>query len=377
MRCAKCGSKLKEGNVYCPACGAEVVVVPDYSVLEDDYLQTLIAEEADPVSMEPAKKNVEDPKKPQKKLSGKLPILVVCILLVAGISAGVAAKLIVGHRNANSYDYQVQMAEQALRDKNYEDALYYYNAALALGPEDIAVRLAMADIYLEQKAYDAAMVLLIEIIHLDGNHREAYEKLIGIYDGRGDYESVLALKEETDDPSLADLFFPYAVTAPVISPIAGTYNEEIHVVIVSTDGYNIYYTVNGTAPDATVGIPYDEDIFLEEAGTYNIQAVCVNSKGICSDVADAIYRVEYLPPEFATVVPDGGRITEETFVTITAEPGCSVYYTWDGTDPTRYSERYYGPMNIPAGNTVLSVLVVNDKTGLDSGVYRTNFIYYP
>ena len=35
------------------------------------------------------------------------------------------------------------------------------------------------------------------------------------------------------------------------------------------------------------------------------------------------------------------------------------------------------PFEVPEGNNVLSVLVVDKKTGLDSGVYRANFIYYP
>ena len=378
MKCAKCGSELKEGNVYCSVCGAEAMVVPDYSVLEDDYLRTLIVEEP---------QGETEPKMPQrtaeaveekaKKQNAGLPILIVCILLVLGISAGAAVKLMINHRNANSYDYQIQMAEQERAEKNYEKALYYYQAALALQPEDIAVRLAMTDIYLEQKEYDSAMVLLIEIINLDGSHREAYEKLIGLYDEKGDYESILALMSETSDAELSDFFAPYTVTEPIISPISGNYREETEVVIVSLDGYEIYYTTDGSIPDASTGIRYEGDIFLDEPGTYEIQAVCVNSKGICSQVVNAVYQIEYLPPKFAVVSPDGGRITERTFVMIMAEEDCSIYYTWDGTDPTTQSAGYDGPMEIPAGNNVLSVLVVNHKTGLDSGVYRTNFIYYP
>lgn len=378
MKCAKCGTELKEGNVYCSVCGTEAMVVPDYSILEDDYLRTLIAEETqEDAESEMPQKAAETGGAKTKKQDARLPILVVCILLVVGISVGVAVKLTINHRNANSYDYQVQMAEQERAEKNYENALHYYQAALALQPGDVAVRLAMADIYLEQKAYDSAMVLLIEIIDLDGSHREAYEKLIGIYDERGDYESILALMEEVSDKDLSDLFAPYTVTEPVISPIEGTYEEEIEVVIVSLDGYEIYYTTDGTIPDASSGTLYDGEISLDEAGIYEIRAVCVNSKGICSRVVDARYQIEFLQPEFAVVSPDGGRITEMTFVTITAETDCSIYYTWDGTDPTSQSERYVGPIEIPAGNNILSVLVVNNKTGLDSGVYRTNFIYYP
>ena len=369
---------MKEGNVYCSVCGAEAMVVPDYSVLEDDYLRTLIAEDAaDEKDMAETQDTTASPAKKTKKISSMLPIVVVCILLVIGILGGVAAKLVIDRRNANSYDYQVQQAKQEYQNGNEENALRYYQAALALRPEDIAVRLAMADIYLEQKVYDSALVLLVEIIRLDDSHREAYGKLIGIYDERGDYESILALKTETTAASLADLFVPYEVTEPVISPIAGTYEDEINVVIVSLDGYEIYYTTDGTPPDTSTGTLYQREILLDEPGTYEIQAVCANDKGILSEIVDAVYHIEYLPPKFPAVSPDGGRIMEETFVTIVAEPGCSIYYTWDSTDPTRWSPRYESPLLVPVGNTVLSILVINDKTGLDSGIYRTNFIYFP
>lgn len=376
MKCAKCGSELKEGNVYCPVCGAEAMVVPDYSVLEDDYLRTLLSEDKTEGETASETQDKAAAEKKTKKTSSMLPIVVVCILLIVGISSGAAAKIVIDRRNANSYDYQVQQAKQEYLDGNAESALHYYQAALALRPEDIAARLAMADIYLEQKDYDSALVLFVEIIRLDGSHREAYEKLIGIYEERGDYDSILALGLEAA-VSLADLFIPYAVTEPVISPVAGTYEDEINVVIVSLDGYDIYYTTDGTTPDISTGTLYDEGILLDEPGTYEIQAVCVNDKGIASEVVDAVYLIEFLPPDFPVVAPDGGRITEATFVTITAEPGCTIYYTWDGTNPNRQSPRYDAPLEVPVGNTVLSILVVNNKTGLDSGIYRTNFIYYP
>ena len=39
MKCAKCGAEIKEGCIYCSVCGNAVQIVPDYSVLEDDYLR--------------------------------------------------------------------------------------------------------------------------------------------------------------------------------------------------------------------------------------------------------------------------------------------------------------------------------------------------
>ena len=386
MKCEKCGAEMKEGCIYCSVCGNEAQMVPDYSVLEDDYLRKLLEEENQPASGK--KQTNKTGKKNQKKqhaknsssqMSNKIPIIIVCCILVIAITAGVIAKLVIDHKNANSYDYQVEMAQQEAIDKNYENALQYYKTALALKPDDMKVRLAMADIYMQQKSYDAAMVLLIEIIDMDELNLEAYKNLIQIYDEKEDYDSIAELSEGITNIEILALFDEYLVAAPVISPVEGTYNEYKDVTIFSMEGFDIYYTMDGSTPDATNGIFYDEDegIHLDEAGMYRIQAVCVNKKGICSEVASAKYKIEILAPEYATVTPDGGRIAYGTQVTTTAEKDCSIYYTWDGTDPTEQSAKYEAPLDIPYGNNILSVLVVNDKTGLDSGVYRTNFIYYP
>ncbi len=377
MKCVKCGAELKEGCIYCSVCGNEAQMVPDYSVLEDDYLRSLLKEET---SSNTPQKKAKKPKQTQKKqLNSKIPIFVVCGLLVVAIIIGIIIKVSIDHRNANSYEYQVAEAEQEYVDKNYENALHYYKTALALKPNDIPVRLAMADIYMEQAEYDAAMVLLMEVIDLEPQNRTAYERLIHIYDKKEDYESIVEMASGVEDADILKLFEGYLVAAPIISPVEGEYDEYMNVSLFSMEGQEIYYTLDGSEPDAKTGMHYtsDDEILLDEAGEYTVRAVCVNEKGIASEVAEAVYNIEVLPPAYASVFPDGGRITSETTVTIEAEEDCTIYYTWDGTDPTEASLRYQEPLEIPTGNNVLSVLVVNDKTGLDSGVYRTNFIYYP
>lgn len=381
MKCVKCGAEMKEGCIYCSVCGNEAQIVPDYSVLEDDYLRKLLEEENQPEKQthSESKKQADSVSGSKKKMSSKVPIIVVCCILLVAIIVGVAIKVSIDNKNANSYDYQVQMAEQEMVDKNYENALQYYKTALSLQPQDIPVRLAMADIYIDQKSYDSAMVLLIEVIELDSKNQQAYQNLIHIYEEKEDYDSIVELASDIKDTEILELFDGYIVAEPVFSPIEGTYEKYVTVTLFSIEEFDMYYTINGADPDATTGRLYDDDkgIPLKEAGEYEIKAVCVNEKGICSDVVTAEYEVELLPPEYPTVTPDGGRISSETTITIEAEENCSIYYTWDGTDPTNLSTKYEAPIEIPAGNNVLSVLVINDETGLDSGVYRTNFIYYP
>lgn len=401
MKCVKCGAELKEGRVYCSVCGNESKIGPDYSVLEDDYLRALLREEELPrenvrSSVHKAADSQKTGKAPRseasaqvtgngkkpasKKKNSRVPLFVTGGLLVLAILLVVFLKLWVDHRNANSYDYQVRAAKQEMIDRDYENALHYYKTALSLRPDDVPVRLAMAEIYTEQEEYDSAAVLLMEVIDLDAQNKTAYEELIAIYEEKEDYESIAALADGVDDIEILGLFTDYLVAAPVFSPVSGEYDEYLTVELTSLEDFDIYYTLNGKDPDTKNGTRYDEKkdgIVLDEAGSYTIRAVCVNDKGILSEIAEAEYEISVSPPAFATVSPDGGQIDSATTVTMEAEENCSIYYTWDGTDPTEASLKYEGPVEIPTGNTVLSVLVVNDQTGLNSGVYRTNFIYYP
>ena len=43
MKCAYCKNELKEGCVFCPSCGKDIQIVPDYNEFEDDFLNELVA----------------------------------------------------------------------------------------------------------------------------------------------------------------------------------------------------------------------------------------------------------------------------------------------------------------------------------------------
>lgn len=376
MKCVKCGAELKQGCLYCSVCGHESQILPDYSVLEDDYLRSLLKEETKQEAAEEKQETVPEKKQEKKEKTFQMLLIVLSCLLLVGIGIGIGVKLYVDEQNANSYDYQMEMAEKEEAEGNYAEALDFYNAALNIKPKDLEARAAMADIYLEQRNYDAAMILFIEIIKEDAANKEAYEKLISIYEDREDYDSILSLADEVTDPEILGLFQPYLVTPPVVSPLGGTYEGELTVGLFSMKGYDIYYTLDGTTPDTYNGILYrGSDLKFSEAGEYRLKAVCINEKGIYSEIVEETYRVEEMPPDLPTLSPDGGDIWGETYVTITAEEGCSIYYTWDGTDPTEQSARYTEPIYVPEGEHVLSVLVVNDRSGLRSDIYRSSYRY--
>ena len=375
MKCAKCGAELKKGCLYCSVCGHEAQIVSDYNVLEDDYLRSLLK---DGESVKTPQEKEPEPKKTKKKKNSHLLLIICCCLIVTGAAVGVAVKLYIDNKNANSYDYQIEMAKKEQVDHNYENALQYYKTALALQPDDIKVREAMAEIYTSRKEYDSALVLYMDILQLDKNNKEAYQHLIAIYDEKGDYDSILSLKENVTDEDILALFDDYEVDDPIISPLGGQYDDYVTVVIYSIAENDIYYTLDGTVPDKENGIPYPQGgISLNRTGNFEINAVCCNEKGIYSDIVSEEYQIQFKKPRLPSVSPDGGLFSEETTITIAQQKDCTIYYTWDSTDPTRESAVYTEPLVVPEGDYVLSVMAVNNKTGLASDIYRVNFGYHP
>ena len=139
--------------------------------------------------------------------------------------------------------------------------------------------------------------------------------------------------------------------------------------------YDIYYTLDGSDPVKN-GALYTQPLVLDENGkTYRIRAVCANNS-VYSDVMEADITIMIPAPDMPIVTPDGGDFGVATTVSITVPDGCSAYYSWDGSIPTAYSDRYYGPIEVPEGNHILTVVIIDHETGLSSEIYRGRFVYY-
>lgn len=360
-------------------------MVSGYSDLEDEYLRSILAgtnstQTSNPVNdnSSAASEEAKTEKEPssKKKKNNKVPIIIVLCLLLVLLIAGISVKMYINYKNSNSYEYQMEMAEQELADLNLESAISYYENALVIRPQDLTARLAMADIFMQEKDYDSAMVLLMEVINLDASNKDAYARLINIYVVREEYSKLKELADKVTDAEILMLFDDYLVAAPVIYPDAGAYDSYITVTLLSIDDVDIYYTMDGTDPSAENGILYStKGIELDSSGNYQIRAVCCDENGIESDIVEKNYKIVAKPPAYPEVFPDGGTVTELSYVTIEAQEDCTIYYTWDGTDPVNTSAVYVEPIEIPEGNNVLSIVVVDNRSGLRSEIYRANFIY--
>ena len=380
MKCVKCGATLKDNTIFCENCGQEVQIVPDYNVFEDEYLKALLEEDdlknKKPAEVPPGEE--EEPKpEPQKKKNKKLVICVISIVVLLLLIVGITVGMILQKRN--TADYQIAKAKEALSSKEYQVALEYYEKALEFEPDNKELLHAMADIYRQQGDFDSAYVSYMDLINKDSGDYKAYEALISILAENNKTEEIIALGTEVTDPSILPLFEEYLVVPPTLSVDEGTYEESQIISLSAAKGCEIYYTTDGSDP-VKKGKLYTSSIDLEEleeADSYVISAVCKNQKGIYSDSVTKKYKIDLQAPDMPEVSPDGGSFTTATTVTITIPEGCVAYYTWDGTEPSINSEQYSAMIEVPEGDHILSVVLMDQKTELFSNVYRGHFSYYP
>lgn len=424
MRCANCGNELKEGSLYCDACGRPVQIVPDYNEF-DDYLDNLVGNDDRPAdgqktvrtvsdktiridepvrqqlqsagqrtrqnqdrssqserqqarqtqTKQPCEKPQADGQKAKRAQQKKIIVIsaVVCVIAIIILVAAVTRNVSKSHDN--SFDYQVKQAKEAYAAGDINSAVSYYEKALSIDSDNTDVRFALADIYMSKKDYDAALVLYQEIINTDPKSKEAYKKLISIYESKKDYDAIVALRDSAKDESILKLFADYTVSEPKLSKSSGKYGEAIELTITADSGTKIYYSYDSDNPFDR-GERYYNPITLDKEGTYEITAVAVDDRGIKSEVASARYEIEFEAPKAPEVDPDGGTFGAQTDITITAPENCKVYYTWDSSDPSAASTEYTAPIPVPEGNNVLSVIAIEQNTGKCSDIYRSRFEFY-
>lgn len=399
MKCINCGAEVKSEFKVCPYCGEPVQIVPDYNIYDEDDINIILegtnevapktSEESSEEEMELNQQNdssesgdlnkqgedavlkaQEEAKKRRTKITIGI-VIGVCVLLVV---AGIIAKVVINSNNNNSYSYQMKQADSAMFKGNIDEAEEYYLKALELEPKDVDVRLELADLYLEKEDSEEALKLLNEVLELDDENYTAYKLLYKIYSEMDDTEAILALKKGVTNSKILALFSDYAVDAPKISLAGGNYDKKLKITLSAKKDVEIYYTLDGKDPE-TNGTLYKDTIEINEAGLHTLKVVTKNENGVYSDIVTETYNIEFQAPADPVVTPDGGTFTKKTYVYITVPSGCSAYYTWDRTDPTEQSTLYVSPIEIPEGDNMLSVIIIDNETGLTSGIYRGKFEY--
>ena len=377
ITCANCGAKLRLGSVYCASCGHEAQIVSDSSLLEDELLQELLKEEnpsQKSKGKESSKSSGASPKSPKKRSHKSLILTLSCLFALLAL-CGILIPVLIKNRNYNSFDYQIQSGEEHFEEGRYAEALENYKRAKELGKPSLLSLYQMAEIYQKSNDPESAISQLHEIISEYPEETKAYEQLIALYAQMEDSESILKLKESVTDKSLLELFAEYTVEMPEFDTSPGTYDDWLSIGLTGKEDCEILYTTDGSDP-ITQGQVYEKAFLMKEQGTLEIKAVCRNQYDIYSDVLEGTFIVKYQKPKMPVASPSSGNFQSPAVIELTGSEESRMYYTWDGSVPTVDSQEYTGPISVPEGNNILSVILI-DKHGMVSDILKCNYRYHP
>ncbi len=391
MKCPNCGNELEEGKLLCEYCGEEVKIVPDFDIeLEDklkesisDMLQDMAAEELrkNDSHQEPENKSVKDTTNDPSayfptESNGvrKLQIIIIVLMLII-LAVVIVAFTIhsVSDQRYHSFDYQYNKAIVCAVENDYSSAINYLERALAIRPENLDVRLLLAEYNEKNGQRQRTITLLEEILDMGAdysNREEVYNRLLKLYESEKEYVKMDRLLKQCDIPRIVFRYNKYMAFKPEFNRRGGVYDERISITLKGNTLGKVYYTMNGAMP-TTDSIVYENPILLE-AGDYVIKAMFVNTYGVESETVTQHYVINQSAPDSPVVKPESGTYAQPVLIAAFYDAGTSVYYTTDGSVPDRNSIRYRDPIEMPYGISNFA-FITYDASGLCSKVVNRSY----
>ena len=147
------------------------------------------------------------------------------------------------------------------------------------------------------------------------------------------------------------------VAAPSFTPAEGVFQTAQSVTIASsTEGAEIRYTTDGSAPTATTGSVYTAPV--QVSTTTTIRAIAAKKGMSDSPVVSATFTIQGVVAE-VTFDPAAGSYEDSASVTLSsATEGAKIYYTTDGSKPDpKSATEYSGPIPVNESLTITAVAV--------------------
>ncbi len=363
--------------------GAEVFVKSSVPTETISMPKVESGEEKEEPQEQPDEPEEEDTISKKKKIKHLVIMIVSIVAAIAVI--GVAAYFIVRYAYRSSmdnYGYHNNAGYAALNNKDYATAAEHFEKGLTYedGRNDTDMMMYLYECYIYLDKEDEAIDTLYKVLEFnDNNYYNALYYLVKYYDEDEDYETLKKLYDENKDSKNSDvlsLFAIYQASAPLASPVSDTYSDDQEVTLATKKGSVIYYTTDGTEPNE-FSTEYTEKITVSE-GTTTIKFIAVNEYGFASDVVTEEYVVNYKAPSAPTIFPEKTSFKQASDVMVTINniaDDAVAYYTIDGTIPNEDSTVYEGAFALPAGSTIVNVLIV-DSHGLTCRTSKTYNVTY-
>lgn len=369
MVCPRCNKELKEGHLYCEYCGTEIQIVPDFDPEIDERINVTLSEVAEELS---GSNMVETDHKQvySRKKKGKPGRKVIFAFLIGFIVVGISIIAAVNFSRYYSYDYQFEKAQREYENGSYELSIQTARHASSLNQEEEQTKLLLADDYYALQKYDESIAVLMEIIDLFPGDLDIYERLVANYEAKGDNKAIGELIKNSGDTAIAARFSAYVSVPPQFSLEEGTYYEPETLRLMANGNGTVYYTLNGEVPNENSSV-YKTPIFLK-AGTIVVTAVYVNEKGILSESVQKTYSIELREPDVPELLTQGGKYDAPVLIRIEEPEEGIVYYTDDGTEPTKDSAVYTVPIPMPLGRSEFRFAVIS-KDGIASQTVKANY----
>ncbi len=178
-------------------------------------------------------------------------------------------------------------------------------------------------------------------------------------DGNCEIKAIAVMDKWTDSGVTLYTVQSFVCEAPIIK-----YEEDKIIITTNTLGAEIYYTLDGTTPSKT-RLLYREPFFVNENCV--IRAIAVKEKYETSEIS--VYDVKLLTCEQPVIKWDGNKITITTDT-----DGAEIYYTLNGSQPTKDAILYKEPFYFKGG-IVKAIAVKNGR--LNSSVNTISEISWP
>lgn len=188
-----------------------------------------------------------------------------------------------------------------------------------------------------------------------GNH-----PLTGNLSANADNEVIIKQDFESLDEALV-LFrtllnVPPPVATPVADPPAGMIGSKATITLTSDEGAEIYFSIDGSEVSMAKSTLYDPENPPIAEKPFTLKARAYDPDGKKGSSAQLVAEYTITAPTPVADPPAGGIVTGGTVTLTVTDPAAAIYYTLDGTEPTKEAGTLYAaPIAVDAAESIKAI----------------------